>query len=391
MIDRSAGIGGYILTPRPLKPGSPIFGAQLLAALEREDIRRFVERRPVLIPITPAQWQEADFTSLATLRTVFLIKDSTPVNGDSLAFFRTLKSAGLHVGLTGADYFGHDWDNLVPDFLLSDFRSASLPVLEGQIKGLRQAHPSVMLVAEGINSWSEHRLTQAMGFSFSVGDFAKTPDDERQAEPLSGSRLVILELLNKLRADVAPAQVVATAKHDPAIVLKLLKMANSPIYGLGRQITSLEDAVMILGRETLYRWLAIALFKLGKNTELDQTLLVLALGRGRFLEALFKDADKPVREEFFLLGLLSIVDKLLGIPMSQLVAQMTLPGEVAAALLNMEGAYARFLLLAIEMERCRLDQAVILASALNIPPVRLIECYSEALAWATSELLDSQD
>ena len=61
---------------------------------------------------------------------------------------------------------------------------------------------------------------------------------------------------------------------------------------------------------------------------------------------------------------------------------------MGAALLNNEGPYAPYLQLAIAMERCRLDHAVILAASLQISPSTLVDCYREALGWASAELVN---
>ena len=85
--------------------------------------------------------------------------------------------------------------------------------------------------------------------------------------------------------------------------------------------------------------------------------------------------------------MLSVVDSLLGMPMAAVLEKMHLPEAVSLALLKNEGPYVRYLLLMIALERCRIDQAVTLAGLMAIDPTHLLNTYSTAMAWATSDLL----
>jgi EAL and modified HD-GYP domain-containing signal transduction protein len=382
MIDRQGRIGGYLLKPQSPAGQPAPSGRRLLAALERERLDRLGAARPLIVPVSAAQWRDADFRQLASPAVHFLLTTQSPPDITVAA----LHSAGHRVALPAAAFPD---EAAAPAMLVVDFQHAALADLETRIRALRERHPALRLVADGVASWSEHRLCLAMGFSFSIGPFTTTPDDAETGDPLSGSRLVALEMLKQLRADAPAAAIAETAKRDPAIVVKLLRMSSSPLYGVGRPVTRLDEAIALLGRDAMYRWLAVALFKLGSESGRDQTLLVVALARAVFLESLAPPGDAAKRDELFLLGLLSVLDSLLAQPMARIVGQMALPPEVAAALLGNDGPLARYLLLAVAMERCRLDQAAIAASVIGIDSGRLIACYSRAMELATAELADA--
>ncbi|HMV16798.1 MAG TPA: HDOD domain-containing protein [Zoogloea sp.] len=386
MIDAKARIGAYLLAPNGLQAGATVSGPQLLEALERERVARFAERRPVLIPITPTQWAAADFRRIAAPLTVFLLRELPTHAAARQALLAELRSHNLRVALVAADWTSDD-PACAPDMLLVDLRSAPLARIEAQVQQIRRTHPRMVLAAENLDSWSEHRLCQSLGFAYSLGAFTTTADEPDETRQISGSRLVVLELLNLLRTEAPPAQIVATAKRDPAIVLRLLALANSPAYGLAKQVSNLEEMMMVLGRDALYRWLAVALFRLGHDDGRDQTLLVVALGRAGFLESLVLESERATRDELFLVGLLSVIDSLLGQPMDKVLDRMTLPPAVTAALLRRDGPYAPYLFLVTALERCRLDQAAMVAEALKIDTAHLIDCYSQAMEWATDELM----
>ena len=389
MIDGQAKISGYLLRPRSLATDRPIAASALRQALEREQVARFAEQRLVIIPLTANDWQTVDFRSLIKRRSCLMIEDLARLEStERSALLDTIRAAGARLAVdlrNEADLKLAD----MADIVLFDFQTASLATLEKTAKALRQRKPGLLMAADNVHTWAEHRLCLSLGFDFCLGSFAATRDAEASAGPISESRLVVIEMLNQLRSDVELAELATTAMRDPAVVVKLLDMANSPLYGLPRKVANLEEAIMLLGRDAVYRWLAIALLHVDANSGRDQTLMVFALCRAAFLKQVAGDADKQKADEMFLVGLLSILESLLGLPMSQILEKMRLPETVADALLRGEGPYARPLQLALALERCRLDQAIVLATSIRISPTELLDYYREAMTWATAEVGNS--
>jgi len=140
---------------------------------------------------------------------------------------------------------------------------------------------------------------------------------------------------------------------------------------------------MVLGREQLYRWLSIGMFRTGASSPRDEVLLELALARGRFLEILGQEnLAKPECDELFLLGLLSLLDSLLGLPMSAVVEKIHLSPDLKAVLLSSSGPLGRYLMLAIAVEKGNIGNVARLAGQLGYP-LELIESASiEAIRWA---------
>ena len=380
MLDAQGAIAAYRLRPKSLQADAAIDGADLLAVLEQEGVRQMAERRPVIIPLSPGQWWGADFSVLATGNSYVLPQTATA------DFVEQLRVAGFKIAAESTQPEALATQSPAPDLLIVDFHARPLAQIEAAVRTARQACPKLLLAADKVGSWSEHRLAQSLGFAFSLGGFAGTRDDADSGDRLTQSRLVIMDMQNQLRQDAPLAELATTAKRDPAMVMTLLRMANSPLYGLSREIASLDDAIQLLGRDALYRWLAVALFQVDARSGRDQTLLVLALGRARFLESLAVDRSKQQADELFLVGLLSLMEGLLGQPMLQLLSRLQLPDAVKAALGQGEGPYAEYFSLVVAMEQCDLLRASKLAAVLGIDMLELVSRYGVAVQWATSEL-----
>jgi EAL and modified HD-GYP domain-containing signal transduction protein len=159
------------------------------------------------------------------------------------------------------------------------------------------------------------------------------------------------------------------------------------LLGLPQPVTSIDQAIMVLGREQLYRWLSIGVFRAGAGSPRDEVLLELALSRGRFLELIGRGRHgKAECDELFLVGLLSLLDSLLGVPMARVVERMHLSAAMRDVLLQSEGPLGRYLMLAIAVEKGRVEAVDRLATQLSIPLAEIETASAEALTWAEEAL-----
>jgi EAL and modified HD-GYP domain-containing signal transduction protein len=140
---------------------------------------------------------------------------------------------------------------------------------------------------------------------------------------------------------------------------------------------------MVLGREQLYRWLAIGMFRVGSASPRDEVLLELALARGRFLEVLGKENHSKLEcDELFLLGLLSLLDCLLGVPMTKVTEQINLSPALKEVLLSSSGPLARYLMLVIAREKGNLANITRLSEQLGYSLDAVEAASAEAILWA---------
>jgi len=386
MLDRNTRIAGYLLRPTPIQTGTGISGPDLLAALESERVGQLIERRKAIIPLTADQWHSANFSAFAKPNAFFLLTSPEAKAMASPAWedlATVIRAAGGSVATELERFMLRDNSANQANCLLLNLAETSLVNFEQQLADIRRQHPELQVVVDGVSSWAEYRYLLSLGISLCVGPFATTQDDTEQSNQISQSRLVVIEMLNMLRGDGEISEIATVAKRDPAVVLKLLEMANSPLSGLTRRVASLEDAIVLLGRDALYRWLSLAMFRIDSRGERDETLMVIALSRASFLERLAPQGNRQVAGELFLVGLLSLIDSLLSMPVEKVLEKMHLPAPVASVLLRNEGPYARYLSLALAMERCRIEQAVTLCSVIGIDPTNMMKCYGESVAWAS--------
>ena len=369
---------------------TPVPEADFLAALIAARIPEFAERRLAMIPLTLDAVVFKRHLPLLAPNTVFLIdrqQANQPVQqlaGRLLA----LKESGCKVALRN---ISTEQDELALleacDIAVLHLGDATLAQFQALTRQLRALFPAMALAADGVETWDEQRMCLALGCQYCLGEFLGKTDVEQPDNKIDQGRLTALEMLNLLRGEAELGELTEVAKQDPGITFQVLKWANSPATGQSSTVTSLSQAIIVLGRTHLYRWLTVSMFRLGNNRERDEALLEVALTRARFLETVTSATlSVEQRDEVFLVGLLSLFDVLLDMSMPRILAKMHLSMDVQDVLLRSVGPYGQYLMLALLVERGMAARAAEIAAALGIAPDALGPTSTAAFQWAQESL-----
>ena len=391
IIDYRPAIAGYVFHARSALNGASLPAQARVTALVDDNLARLAQRRLALVPITTEDWVAADLRPLLAPCTILLV--APPGQSDDLPQWQAavgqMKAAGARVALDRNALARIPEALSLADLVLADFRVGDFDAFERWSKDFMARHPGMDVAVTGIATWAEHRLCQVLGARYSIGDFATRPDEAMRGDPLNQSRMVLMELLNLLRRESTTTELAEVAKRDPGVVAKIVDMANSPLSGLREPVAGLEQALMILGREALYRWIAMGIFRSGDSSR-DEMLLEIALTRARFLELVARGSlAKPQCDELFLVGMFSVFDSLLGLPLQIVTERIHLPRGVVDVLLHSEGPYGHYLALTLAMEKGRHEQIARLAERVGLSPDMLSNARSETQAWAETALQTS--
>jgi EAL and modified HD-GYP domain-containing signal transduction protein len=366
-----------------------------LAALGAAGVQSFAQRRLAVIPISLEMIDAGQHRALCAPHTVFQLDlRQAGANTDALlSQLQAIREDGGKVGLIGLSSESINRSLLdLAHIAFLDLQEFSLSALPRFAADLRKVAPKLQLAATSVHSWAERRMCAGWEFDYCLGCFATMPDEEEKDSRLDQSRTTVLDLLNHLQNDdVTDAELGDIAKRDPNIAFHLLRLANSPAVGLVSPIGSLEQAFMVLGRHQVYRWLMVSMFRVGKVRDRDEALLELALSRARFLETVAAPVlPKKGRDELFLVGLLSLMDLLLAMPMEQMLARINVAPPVREVLVSSGGPYARFLMLAMAMEKGHTARAAELAASLGLSVHTLEMASLTALRWAEAAMRGEQ-
>lgn len=193
-------------------------------------------------------------------------------------------------------------------------------------------------LATGMHSEARIAECAKAGFRWFAGDFALHPPlDGNQGDGTSRKRL--LALLGLLARDADSHELEVLLKQDPALSYHLLKLVNSAAFALSSPIHNFGQAINVLGRRQLQRWLQLLLYARQQDDGLGNPLLPLAAVRAALMEALARAQgwDRDEQDKAFVAGIFSLLDVLLGMPMSEVVAALSLDLDVVMALLERAG------------------------------------------------------
>jgi len=240
----------------------------------------------------------------------------------------------------------------------------------------------VRLIAEKVEEAAVVERLRPLGYQLFQGYHFCRPTTFSSA-PLAGHQLAYMRLLAALNRDDLPvSELEALVKADVSLTYRVLRSVNSPAFGLRREVTSLRQALLLLGRDRIRKWVSVwTLAGLGQGQSAE--MLAVALVRARCCEALGREfGGEEMESGYFLLGLCSVLDALLRRPMAAAIAEMPLPLLVRDALLGQPNPARAVLDAVTAYERGAWDMASRILHHLRLPILRLTEAYTDALRWA---------
>ncbi|WP_151636357.1 EAL and HDOD domain-containing protein [Noviherbaspirillum aerium] len=366
----------------PLRPDADIL---LLASFVAEQLNDtdsgallgdqviFIEARPMLL-------EHEEFGRLPPNGTILVLRgDDLSAEGVPEAI-KSARAKGYGISLRDVDIASLDRAVLEQvTHIETNINSAGFPAQVQQFRALNLL--TIRLVARCVDSWQAFELCKKLGIQAFVGNLHLTLRPGQHARELNPAQSLILQLMDMVRQNADVKQLEGVLKRDAALSYKLLRYINSAGFGLGCEIQSLKHAVTMLGYSPLYRWLAL-LLATATTTGYSPVLMHAAIVRGRFAELLGSTfLPRHEAENLFVAGMFSLLDKLLGVPMDDVLEKIQLSEPVTQALLTREGIYGPFLALA---EACELHSKDVneMAGSLCIDARQVNQAQLSALAWA---------
>ena len=268
---------------------------------------------------------------------------------------------------------------LLTDFDLFLINSESGDIIK-QAEIFRKLFPNMDLCAENLHSVEEFEEAKASGF-FKIfeGTFFRVPINKRDTEvsPIKINYMKLMTVINQPDFDLS--DVANVVGQDPALSIELLKIANK--LTVNSNIRSIAQATALLGQKEIRRWLNATLFNglaAGKPNEITR----LSLVRARFAENLAPIFDYAMRkDELFLMGLFSLLNLILDMPMEEALAQVGVSNEIKKALISSDGIFAPELEFLLSYESGDWQEASRLMVLLDIEMHDVYDAYVEALKW----------
>lgn len=341
---------------------------------------------PAFLPCTRAQLVENAFDLVDPATTILLLPRTTDAESEVIDAIVRYREAGGLIALDGLSE-----SDAVSEGLLShatwariDVRTADVAALERVCDRVGRQQQGLKLIAHHVTQASQYAAAQRLGFDAFQGAFFSSPEPV-PATDMPQSTVAAMRLLGLARdPNVNDRKLEDVLETDPILTFQLLRLVNSAAVGM-RGVSSIGQALRLIGRTMFQRWLAVAVAASRKSsTGVDQELVRQAVQRGRLLEQLGggpRDAGT-----LFLVGLFSQLDAVFRMSIPEILERVVLSDEANAALLDRTGPYADALSFAESYEMGMFENAAELARDMGIDPTRVGELYTNALRWTDEAL-----
>jgi c-di-GMP-related signal transduction protein len=318
-------------------------------------------------------------TVLPPSQAVVEILESVPVDDLVKAACIRLKEGGYTIALD--DFVADDpRAELVEfaDIIKVDLKETSPAQQVALVKryGNAQRH----MLAEKVETREEFAACKKAGFTYFQGYFFRRPEMV-QAREIPKNQVNYLRLLQAISQDEVEAKEIEDIiKGEASLCYRLLRYLNSAAFSFASEIHSVRHGLAILGEREVRRWVRlVAALGAGQNKPSD--LVLSALVRARYCELLGPKVPHG-ESDLFLVGLLSLMDAILEVPMGVVLDGISLDRETRSVLLGQKSKLEPLYQLMLSQEIADWPKVAELCTQLRLPESHATACHWQAMQWA---------
>jgi EAL and modified HD-GYP domain-containing signal transduction protein len=318
-------------------------------------------------------------TLLPAGQVVVEIVESVPPDDLVKAACMRLKAAGYTIALD--DFSVDDPRNGLVEFadlIKVDLKSSCAEEQTALVRSLGTS--SCLMLAEKVETREEFTASQKTGFSYFQGYYFRRPElmHAREIPKNKANYLRLLQVISQDELDVREIEDVI--KGEASLVYRLLRYLNSAAFSFSTQIHSIRHGLSILGEREVRRWVRLVA-TLGAAQNKPSDLVLSALVRARYCE-LIGDRILHGASDLFLMGLLSLMDAILEMPMGLVLEGIALDHEIRAVLLHQESRLTPFYQLMLSHELADWPRFSSLCEQLKFPEADANDYRWKAMRWA---------
>jgi EAL and modified HD-GYP domain-containing signal transduction protein len=374
---------GYELAVHPHPGGDPYMledrraVLRILEELANIGLDTLVGDQRAFVRVTPAVADSLPSPVLPANRSVLMVEKDALIEAAYGERLTGLIRAGYALGL---DHVGaiNDWVKAMTAYasvFKVDVHGASPVKLTEVINQLRVGRSK--LIAAQVTTLDEFAFAQRLGCHYFQGRFYLQPRIS-QTRKVDASRIGVMRTLGLIQDPGSDfVKLGKVISLDSRLTAKLLGLVNSLAYDLPRPATSVEQAVAFMGLKQLRAWLS--LLTMASIQDKPAELTNLAILRGRMCELIGREMGINPSEPLFTVGLFSVIDALLDMPIAEAIQDIPLSSEVVDAILKRAGAAGAALRLVEAYENTAWDQV----EAFGLRPSVITASFLSAVRWAT--------
>lgn len=323
-------------------------------------------------------------------RVVLLLDNTVLPNAMYLDRLKALRKSGYKLAIRKLEVSQfEDYREVLQlmDYILLNQRKIDISKAKIYFQSL---FPNIKLCAVGVDSMETFdKLKAAGGYSLYEGEFFRIPGNrsEHEVSPLKVNYIQLLNMVNSPEFELTEAADIIG--RDTALVISLLKMVNRMTRN--STITSIRHAAAMLGEKELRKWLITAVA--GQlYTDKPNELTRMSLLRAKFAENLAPVFSMAIQSsELFLMGLFSVLDVILDMPMKDALETIKVSKNISDALVYHKGIFAFPLEFILQYENANWQEVSRLMIVHNIEMQPVYDAYLNALRWYRDTIFADTD
>jgi EAL and modified HD-GYP domain-containing signal transduction protein len=348
-------------------------------------ISEFTGNKPAFINFTLETLIKGYPETLTAEEVVVEILETVKPGKKLLSICKDLHEKGYTIALD--DYIHQAvWQHFYPfiHIIKIDWQDTTLDTIKA-VKTAIKDFPHIKLLAEKVETYEEYNQALTLGFVLFQGFFFAKPEIVK-TKSLSPSQIAMAELLYETsKKELDLASITSVFERDVTLSYKLLRYANSAFFKRHADISTIKQALVILGSAELIRFLGL-MFAANINPGKPSELINEAMIRAKFCDLMAGEIKSPIDSSIaFLTGLLSLIDAIVDEDLANILTKLPLAQEIKDTLLTRKGDMAALIMLLEFIERAEWSKTNVVMTKLGLTKANVLKSYNQAIAWADEQ------
>lgn len=310
--------------------------ANVLENIYDMGLKALMGENPAFINLTPDILQKDMIGLLPKDKIVLEILETSTIDGNAVSVIKEFKSKGFRISLNNFTY-DEAWEPLLEtaDYIKLDSKQYSKSEVKEMLMLLKGY--GAKLISSKVETDEDFHFYKGLGFDLFQGYFFQKPSIVSSVT-LDPDYVILLNIFNSFQANADIEEIESLFKMAPDLIYRLLALINSVAYEFMAKISSVKQAIALLGYDNVSRWILTIVLASKKSDFRSDPLLESAVIKGRMMEDICKKyINKALADKAFLAGMLSLVNVALGISIKELFDKITIDPVIYEALVEHKG------------------------------------------------------
>ncbi|RHW36632.1 HDOD domain-containing protein [Lysinibacillus yapensis] len=254
---------------------------------------------------------------------------------------------------------------------------------------VKNSFPHIELLAEKVENRNQFDVARHAGYTLFQGYFFEKPQIIKSTD-IPMNTLQYFQIMLLFREEVPDLNKIAQAiERDVSLSYKLLKVINDTGYRLKKKVSSIKQAILLIGLTELRKLIYLLALREGETSnpsDLFRELMRTSLFRAKICENLAKQKFKENYSEYFLIGMFSLIDALLQRPMDVILKQLPFSEEMIRTICGKPTSMTPYLEFSIALDKLDFESIDRFAQAFNLNKDQISALYTEAHDWALTSI-----